>query len=387
MWKALGDIPTFSLTHGKPLNEAIGTVLRGSERHPGGFLVSGDYSSATDKIHMDVSQALLDGILESISHEPTKLWARWEVGPHIIQYPKETGLDDVTQSNGQLMGSLLSFPLLCLANWATVKDLSPDCLINGDDILFWSKDMKDFQTWKSNATSLGLEFSIGKNYISPSWGSINSQLIATKQGVVPFSKTKSLITGPGGHLTEEISRNFRGLFVRMNKEWLAKDCRSIDVPASHGGLGCVWNKKYSFRIQDYQSYFFFLHEGRSLTFTSQGKKWKRLSFRDEGVRADFLRRNSIPVRLADRWNEHREVTSIDDTPSETISTSQQIRTWSRRNLLRFPLTAVPPLHKFPPLGLSVSQTVPNEGIWADLCPLRLDFLPQTDTYNLLRIQK
>lgn len=118
MWLALGDFPQFCLTHGtNRLENAISRIYESSD--PEDVWISGDYSAATDSFSIEGSKALLKGILESIDHEPTRRWAMKEISPHLLVYPKNTGLKPVLQKSGQLMGSLLSFPLLCLLNDCT----------------------------------------------------------------------------------------------------------------------------------------------------------------------------------------------------------------------------------------------------------------------------
>jgi len=47
-----------------------------------GFLwLSGDFDAATDGFIMSCSSILLEGILYSVNHRPTKEWARWEISP------------------------------------------------------------------------------------------------------------------------------------------------------------------------------------------------------------------------------------------------------------------------------------------------------------------
>jgi hypothetical protein len=88
--------------------------------------------------------------------------------------------------NGQLMGSILSFPVLCAINLAsywcaleeytgcTYKKEELPCLINGDDILFKSNDAF-YTVWQKWITKAGFTLSVGKNYISPHFITVNSE--------------------------------------------------------------------------------------------------------------------------------------------------------------------------------------------------------------------
>jgi hypothetical protein len=137
MWQALGLEPQFALTHGTTnLSSTIKRLYKSGK--PGDVWISGDYTAATDSFPLEATKALLTGILESTEHEPTKRWALKEISAHLLVYPNSSGLEPVLQESGQLMGSLLSFPLLCLLNDCTARfsGILPDSYtINGDDIL------------------------------------------------------------------------------------------------------------------------------------------------------------------------------------------------------------------------------------------------------------
>jgi hypothetical protein len=65
---------------------------------------------------------------------PPEHGPRYEVSPHLIEYPDGVG----KQTSGQLMGSLLSFPLLCFLNDFIISHSGFErgkYLINGDDVV------------------------------------------------------------------------------------------------------------------------------------------------------------------------------------------------------------------------------------------------------------
>jgi hypothetical protein len=143
-------------------------------------LVSGDYKSATDNLPTEVAEAALDVILaHSVSvPESIKRYARAILRPRMFSV--DQGLEFVP-SVGQMMGSLLSFPLLCLQNYlafrwarASVPSRLP-LLINGDDILFQS-DECFARHWMDVVASVGLEVERSKTSVSDSFGSLNSTL-------------------------------------------------------------------------------------------------------------------------------------------------------------------------------------------------------------------
>lgn len=255
MWHALGDFPQFCLTHGtNRLDSAIKRIHDKSV--PGDVWISGDYTAATDSFSIEGSKALLEGILESIDHEPTKRWAMKEISPHLLVYPKNSGLEPVLQKSGQLMGSLLSFPLLCLLNDCTAEfsGISPDkYLINGDDILMRAAP-ETYPVWKGQVENFGLDLSPGKNYIHPSFGTVNSQLIVDD---IVVGSGKQMILDRRSRVLGECLRDLElamrdspteeviDLFKSVNRQKLSQTVRSIHVPVSHGGLSFSWGKDLS----------------------------------------------------------------------------------------------------------------------------------------------
>lgn len=254
MWKTLNHYPQFALTHGTCfLESSIERIFDKSEKDD--VWISGDYTAATDSIPLEASLALMEGILESVDHQPTKRWVLKELSPHLLVYPPKYGLEPVLQESGQLMGSLLSFPLLCLLNDCTAKlaGLSRDkYLINGDDILMRGPP-ETYEKWKNIVSQVGFKLSIGKNYIHPTYGSINSQMImngtVVESGKQRILDRKERILGEClkdfqlamfEHTTEEVNN----LFKSVNRTKLNNTIRNIGIPYSHGGLGFSWDQKH-----------------------------------------------------------------------------------------------------------------------------------------------
>jgi len=228
--------------------------------HPN-YLLSGDYSAATDGLHMDISQVAIDELANAFSHMPAiaKL-IRWEGGTHTIEYPEWTGVQPVAQTNGQLMGSLLSFPILCMVNAFTYCEASKEplseakAMIHGDDICFHHNKIV-INKWKDIAHNVGLEPSVGKNYTAKDWVSIDSQLF-TREGSVlrkfntgkfkcvrrlaDETSTFDVALGLGG-FSKDMIRYFA-------KSHLQKTPRDLDVPVSHGGLGLEFENGAEERI-------------------------------------------------------------------------------------------------------------------------------------------
>lgn len=158
--------------------------------------VSGDYSSATDGLKTPVTRMVFEQILEKLPETGTMTATLKDVLRSVlyeqeIHYPCKMGLEPALQKNGQLMGSVLSFVVLCIVNLATywkslddylderclpkVKSVSElPALVNGDDILFPS-DLDHYEIWKREIPRVGFELSLGKNYIHQNLLTANSQ--------------------------------------------------------------------------------------------------------------------------------------------------------------------------------------------------------------------
>lgn len=259
MWHALNESEQFCLTHGtNRLEPAIKRIFEQSS--PDDVWISGDYSAATDSFAIEASHALLEGILESIDHEPTKRWAMKEISPHLLIYPPSSGLEPVLQESGQLMGSLLSFPLLCLLNDCTARSigLTPNqYLINGDDILMRTKK-ENYPIWKERVQDYGLSLSLGKNYVHKSYGTVNSQLIfegsITDSGKQKVLDRRSRVLGECLRDLEFLMREtpnetVHEIFKTVNRAKLSKTVRSIHVPSSHGGLAGDWGDRTNLSLK------------------------------------------------------------------------------------------------------------------------------------------
>jgi len=186
VWKFIHRIlrrhKTFQLI-GKPddrlvMLEILGRVINDDE-----IYLSGDYSAATDNLHSWASEAVADAISDEIGLPPDlkELFKRALTG-HIFVTPE----GKKEQKSGQLMGSIVSFPVLCIINaamcrWSMelaenkVKKLR-DCAlaINGDDVVLRSKE-KVYPLWSRITGFVGLKESIGKTFQSRKFFNINSK--------------------------------------------------------------------------------------------------------------------------------------------------------------------------------------------------------------------
>lgn len=140
----------------------------------GEVFVSGDYESATDGLALEVSEAILDTLLSKCRYTPEGV-RRWALASLRSNICYEDG-EEVEQLRGQLMGNLLSFPLLCLYNFLAfkfhVKRRVP-LRINGDDIVC-RLTREEYESWKGGLKRLGLKLSSGKTFVHPRYFAVNS---------------------------------------------------------------------------------------------------------------------------------------------------------------------------------------------------------------------
>jgi hypothetical protein len=211
---SLQRFPQFAPT-GRPIerydiHELINREHSIESKCPLGFdgWVSGDYSAATDGVDIRVTMKILEEILDQSRYsEYAKDICRAVLGPQMLHYPKIRGkdpIDPALQRTGQLMGSILSFPVLCYINiityWMTLEEYTGHvyelgelpCIVNGDDILFRANE-EFYNLWKTNIKSVGFTMSIGKNYFHKDTFLINSQMYHIAGNVTSGHYTLDLV--------------------------------------------------------------------------------------------------------------------------------------------------------------------------------------------------
>jgi len=215
MWTRLKSHPVFQFTAGMPYPEALTSIFERASL-PGYIVNSADYSAATDQIPTETSVFAIRRILRHFQQPQDVDNSEWErvvtvaensLAHNTLIYPAEApGGKPVSmkQTRGQMMGNLLSFPILCLVNftiWAESVLVDGDyslehlCLalrnnddlpvrINGDDLLSAQRENSSFPGIVAKA---GWALSVGKSYLHKTTGCINSmffQRAAVPSGVV-----------------------------------------------------------------------------------------------------------------------------------------------------------------------------------------------------------
>jgi len=166
--------------------EAKPSSFDGFSKEPGEVFVSGDYESATDNLPLEVAETLLVAMEQTSCRVPDSIWrtARSCLRSRIFYEDSSVPFE---QTAGQMMGSLLSFPLLCLQNYCAFRwchDTSVPVKINGDDIVFRSS-RGDYEKWSRFVSRVGLVLSSGKTLVSPGFFSLNSAFFRPRRRKLP----------------------------------------------------------------------------------------------------------------------------------------------------------------------------------------------------------
>jgi len=180
---------------------------------PGELFCSGDFSAATDNLKAEISrtiirhvfgryldshpmeyQTIVNSMLDTQVCQTETTFPTYK-DPFLQGFSYDK-LIDFQQTNGQLMGNVISFVVLCIANYLAYHISWEDYLgrqipcfnvpavrINGDDILF-KTDHRHYDLWKNRTAEFGFELSPGKNFLSDRILQINSKLFRLDTTVV-----------------------------------------------------------------------------------------------------------------------------------------------------------------------------------------------------------
>jgi hypothetical protein len=235
--------------------------------------LSGDFKDATNEMKGWVCEYMLKSILEVIQvPQIHQEYLYKTLTHHLVQNPSNIN-EYRQQVSAQLMGSILSFPILCLVNascarWAMEvserRKLSlraARLLINGDDFICpLHKDMRS--SWRTIVTLVGWTESQGKSFFSSKFLMMNSALFVPNYEWGSMDHVKKIKcgllagkgkTGTGDLNTENVGDAARqlladspdewrnralSLFIRNQRKVLDKaGIRSWFVPRFLGGLG------------------------------------------------------------------------------------------------------------------------------------------------------
>jgi len=184
LWSTMKKIHVFHLI-GKPVTADIVQERLGAKLGPGEKYLSVDYSDATNQMYSWVSEVIVREIcviLDIVGDEARLV--EESMTKHLITDPDDKD-HILPQNNGQLMGSIISFPILCIANAAICRwmlELSnlrkiplrdANLAINGDDAVMRCTE-EGRLLWEKIGSFCGLRPSVGKVYFSSRFLNINS---------------------------------------------------------------------------------------------------------------------------------------------------------------------------------------------------------------------
>jgi hypothetical protein len=184
MHSSLRDLAPFRLI-GRPFEQCDVLPLREKAFNNWRWL-SIDYSAATDNLSYKYSGKIFEQIICNLP-EPTRNLLSKVLGAHDLYYPVKGGIEfRGRMTRGQLMGSILSFPVLCLANFGvyclvmdtirpefSYNEILNHVLVNGDDMLYAAPE-GTFQLHRELSKKVGLDMSVGKAYEHHTYLNINS---------------------------------------------------------------------------------------------------------------------------------------------------------------------------------------------------------------------
>lgn len=208
LWKKVHTVlrhhRTFQLV-GREVTEEIMLDAMGRRLGKDEVYISGDYADATNNLRSWVSETIAEELsfMLQLSSDENRILID-SLTRHVFE------MDDGSlqeQKTGQLMGSITSFPVLCIANaalcrWSMELSLKKvmllrdlPLLINGDDCAMRGRpDVYEF--WHKVTEYAGLEESLGKTYVSGKFVNINSTSFERTRE--PFFIKSSYLKGQGG---------------------------------------------------------------------------------------------------------------------------------------------------------------------------------------------
>lgn len=387
-------LKVFELIGGVPVDESVQPLLAlfgvqytdpadmfWGEEIQSGF-VSGDYSAATDGLNMNASvyvfniltkrivfppglkERLLQSLTASImDYSQTLEQFKDQLPEPLYEYLQALLPPSTQQKNGQLMGNILSFPILCIINFATWIDANRNGVhqdivnrafrrgfftvaeleslplrLNGDDILFHaSRDVYD--EWRSRLPVYGFKPSLGKNYFSNQFFTVNSQLFSRSgrvlrpewsafqtdyyrlrkqslrlgEDVVP-SDPRTVLPRIQDQLRASVPESdFPGLnraWIRCTSDLLVESFPGLNwfLPLDHGGLGlnargCHYDvtyaqKKLAIRAsRDPEGFSRLLPRVENSLTTADDRKVFRKSFPTMYMSGEVFERNGLKMVL------------------------------------------------------------------------------------------
>lgn len=244
------------------------------DKRDGEFHISGDYTAATDNIHMDAVEAIVKVLLEDGRLTDEEACTLKESFAGIRWFNPCTGVSGPI-NRGSMMGNLVSFPLLCLLNKACY-DITCDLYFgagtrrigrfNGDDCCF-NGTAEFYQLWREVTATFGLVVNESKTSFTSRFIELNSHTY--------WCQTRRIIDKP------VLS------FLRRRED--VPDCIISDIFSGTAGFrdSTVW-----WIVSTLMRYEILI---RQTSLNSIPKRWRKPLLRRRWFR-DSFRRDPTPVR-------------------------------------------------------------------------------------------
>nr|QNN89182.1 putative RNA dependent RNA polymerase [Pezizella ericae ourmia-like virus 1] len=225
--------------------EAKPVSFRGFNARRGEVFVSGDYESATDNLNGHLQRKILSIILSQSTSVPKGIKdSAAQMLRSTLELP---GGACYVQERGQLMGNLLSFPLLCIVNYLGFKYFVGDrpVRVNGDDIVFRAT-AQEANRWMEGIRVSGLTLSKGKTMVNGRYFSLNSSLFKAmptgKPHLIPMIRSSAFGYRPQDSGPETLHGRWKSfapgffgdrrsklriLFLKQNRKYVLASRRSL----------------------------------------------------------------------------------------------------------------------------------------------------------------
>jgi len=150
------------------------------------WYLSGDYSDATNKLKSAMTRKTVECISERLFEGEMRSHMRLLMEKCLVDQEIEINGTAIPQRNGQTMGSIMSFIILCIINATITREAicygyrEPTPLgrvamtINGDDVLCRIKE-DNMGLWAKLGEAVGLKESLGKTFKSKEFVEMNSR--------------------------------------------------------------------------------------------------------------------------------------------------------------------------------------------------------------------
>lgn len=220
------------------------------------YYVSGDLEAATDNFDGRISDLLIERIAEEFDLDSEEMKS---FTTHAYLDKKRR----VRQTRGQLMGSVISFPLLCILSLtAYVRSIDHSDLlksgkkaksflmklksvgINGDDVVFCA-NREGMKRWEEGVKSIGGIVSRGKTLVNRNFFTINSELWC-RHGKVNCLRPSLLtaLTGDNKYFIQPQKewvefKNSTIVSKEGEKIWNLVEKLNLNIPVCLGGVGLV----------------------------------------------------------------------------------------------------------------------------------------------------